>query len=178
MNKHVQPRGETGKLPVKKRPPRLPRPIDKRDIIKDNDIVRIKGDMDRTFLVLVIVLICFGSVMVFSASYAYALASEGDSYFFIKKQIGWVAVGLSAMFFIANVVDVNLIKKFTKTYFWGVVAALVAVLIMGTAEGEAKRWLAIPGIPFAVQLSEFMKLGIVLILAKNFSHSLPLSMPL
>ncbi|MBE6718828.1 MAG: cell division protein FtsW [Ruminococcaceae bacterium] len=127
--------------------------------------------MDRTFLVLVIVLICFGSVMVFSASYAYALASEGDSYFFIKKQIGWVAVGLSAMFFIANVVDVNLIKKFTKTYFWGVVAALVAVLIMGTAEGEAKRWLAIPGIPFAVQPSEFMKLGIVLILAKYFSDN-------
>ncbi|MBE6671365.1 MAG: cell division protein FtsW [Ruminococcaceae bacterium] len=127
--------------------------------------------MDRTFLVLVIVLICFGSVMVFSASYAYALASEGDSYFFIKKQIGWVAIGLALMLGIAHLVDVNWIKKFTKLYFWGVVAALVAVLIMGTAEGEAKRWLAIPGIPFAVQPSEFMKLGIVLILAKYFSDN-------
>jgi len=171
MNQNVQPKGEPGKPSAKNRLTRLPRPINNKDIIKDNDIVRIKGDMDRTFLVLVIVLICFGSVMVFSASYAYALASEGDSYFFIKKQIGWVAIGLALMLGIAHLVDVNWIKKFTKLYFWGVVAALVAVLIMGTAEGEAKRWLAIPGIPFAVQPSEFMKLGIVLILAKYFSDN-------
>ena len=87
MNKNVQPKekravkGKTRQVAERKQ-----RPVIKRDIVKDNDIVRIKGDMDRTFLILVIIMICFGSVMVFSASYAYALASKGNSYFFIERQ--------------------------------------------------------------------------------------------
>lgn len=125
--------------------------------------------MDRTFLIIVIALICFGSVMVFSASYAYALASRGNSYYFIERQIGFVGVGVGAMLFVANFIDYSVIKKFTKPYFYVVCALLVAVLIVGTAEGEAQRWLLIPGTGIGVQPSEFMKLGIALILAKYFS---------
>lgn len=171
MNKNVQNGGKTPKRVrkdvQKERPAKRPRI--KRDIVKDNDIVRIKGDMDRSFLILVIVLICFGSVMVFSASYAYALAKYGNSYYFIEKQIGFVAVGLIGMLVVAHFADYILIKKFTNLYFFTVVAMLVAVLVFGVAEGEAKRWLFIPGTGFGVQPSEFMKLGLVLILAKYFS---------
>lgn len=35
-------------------------------------IVRIIGEVDRPFLLIIIALLCIGSVMVFSASYAYA----------------------------------------------------------------------------------------------------------
>lgn len=173
MNRNVQQKDErTKKIRRPEKRTVVPkRPKIKRDIVKDNDIVRIKGDMDRTFLILVIVLICFGSVMVFSASYAYALASKGNSYFYIEKQIGFVATGLVFMLGIAGFVDYNWIKKFTGLYFWTVVAMLVAVLVMGTAEGEAQRWLYIPGTSIGVQPSEFMKLGVVLALAKYFSDS-------
>ncbi|MBR5315059.1 MAG: FtsW/RodA/SpoVE family cell cycle protein [Clostridia bacterium] len=173
MNKNVQQREQGArrvqKQEQKKRPAKRPRI--KRDIVKDNDIVRIKGDMDRSFLILVIVLICFGSVMVFSASYAYALAKYGNSYYFIEKQIGFVAVGLIGMLIVANVADYILVKKFTNLYFFTVVAMLIAVLLFGASEGEAKRWLYIPGTGFGVQPSEFMKLGLVLMLAKYFSDS-------
>ncbi|MBQ7968614.1 MAG: cell division protein FtsW [Clostridia bacterium] len=173
MNKNVHPRGKDLK-PVRRRNEKgqtVRRPVIKRDIVKDNDIVRIKGDMDRTFLILVIVLICFGSVMVFSASYAYALAKYGNSYYFIEKQIGFVAVGMIFMLLVATFADYILVKKFTNIYFFTVVGMLIAVLIFGASEGEAKRWLFIPGTGFGVQPSEFMKLGLVLILAKYFSDS-------
>ncbi len=170
MNKNVQPRERRAvRSNPKQVTERKKRPLIKRDIVKDNDIVRIKGDMDRTFLILVIVMICFGSVMVFSASYAYALASKGNSYFFIEKQILYVALGIAGMLLIANFLDYRIIKRFTNWYFWGVVGALIAVLAFGTAEGEALRWLYIPGTSIGVQPSEFMKLGIVLRLAKYFS---------
>ena len=36
--------------------------------------------------------------MVFSASYPSALAERGDSLFYIKKQLLFIAIGLAAMF--------------------------------------------------------------------------------
>ncbi|MBQ6701465.1 MAG: cell division protein FtsW [Clostridia bacterium] len=172
MNKNVQPKMET-KEPKKSRKllPEKKKPTIKKDIVKDNDIVRIKGDMDRTFLILVIVMICFGSVMVFSASYAYALASKGSSYYFIEKQLFFVAAGVVGMFVVANFIDYRTIKKYTKLYFTIVMILLGVVLLYGTAEGEAQRWIYIPGTSFGIQPSEFMKLGIVLMLAKYFSEN-------
>ncbi len=170
MNKNVQAkekRAARKKADISVK--RKKRPVIKRDIVKDNDIVRIKGDMDRTFLILVIVMICFGSVMVFSASYAYALASKGNSYYFIERQIMFVAVGVLGMLFVANFIDYRTIKKYTNAYFTVVIGLLIAVLVFGTAEGEALRWLYIPGTGIGIQPSEFMKLGIVLRLAKYFS---------
>jgi len=166
MNKNIEPvksvrRSDSKNALVKKN--------NKDDIIKTNDIVRIKGEIDRTFLIIVIVLICFGSVMVFSASYAYALASRGSSYYFIKRQIVFAALGTGAMLFIANFCDYRFIQRWTKLYFWFVCFLLVLVLVMGSSEGEATRWLYIPGLSFGIQPSELMKLGIVLILAKYFS---------
>ena len=171
MDKKVQSKNERN---TKVRTRKILKPkksVSNKDIVKDNDIVRIKGDMDRTFLILVIVLICFGSVMVFSASYAYALASRGNSYYFIQKQITFVTLGVLGMLFVANVIDYRFMKKYTPHLFIGICVALLAVLVIGTAEGEAKRWLIIPGTGFGVQPSEFMKLGIVLMLAKYFSDS-------
>ena len=169
MRRQVEQKEQQNSARAQKKTVRQKKTKIRRDIIKDNDIVRIKGDMDRTFLILVIVLVCFGSVMVFSASYAYALASKGNSYYFIEKQIGFAAFGSLMMLGIGAFVDYNWIKKFTPLYFWTVVVLLIAVLVVGTAEGEAQRWLIIPGTGFGIQPSEFMKLGVVLALAKYFS---------
>ncbi len=176
MNRNSQPEKRNNQ-PIKKennqkvRGGVVKRSTTPKDSIKDNDIVRIKGDMDRTFLILVIVLICFGSVMVFSASYAYALASKGNSYYFIQRQIAFVALGVGSMLLVANLVDYRFIKKWSKAFFGVVCILLVAVLFAGVSEGEARRWLSIPGTGIGIQPSEFMKLGIVLMLAKYFSDN-------
>lgn len=141
------------------------------DYIGAGDILRIKGSVDRTMLIIIIVMLCFGSVMVFSASFAYALASRGDSFYFIKRQLGFAALGVIAMLLVANFIDYRVIKRFTKLYFWINCILLVLVLFMGMSEGDAVRWLLIPGTGIGIQPSEFMKLGIVLMLAKYLSEN-------
>ncbi len=130
------------------------------------EIFRERGGVDRSMLVIILLLICFGSIMVFSASYAYALSKTGDSYFFIKRQLAFSAIGIALMFGI-SFLDYRFIRKITPLYFGGAVLLLLAVLVLGVAEGEAVRWLYIGS--FSIQPSEIMKLGLVLILAYYYS---------
>ena len=130
------------------------------------DIYRAKGSIDRPMLVIILLLICFGSIMVFSASYAYALDEMNDSYYFIKRQIAFALVGLAIMFGV-SLVDYRHIRNFTPLYFAVSLLLLVAVLVLGVAEGEAVRWIDL-GL-FAFQPSEIMKLGLVLMLSWYYS---------
>ncbi len=131
------------------------------------DIYRQKGGIDRPMLVIILLLICFGSVMVFSASYAYALDKTGDSYYFIKKQLLYSTIGLTLMMGIALAIDYRKIRAITPIYFSVSALLLVAVLVMGVAAGAAVRWLDLGFISF--QPSEIMKLGLVLMLAWYYS---------
>ena len=49
--------------------------------------------VDLTFLVMVILLLVFGLVMMFSASYAQGYYREGNSYHYIVRQLLWAVVG-------------------------------------------------------------------------------------
>ena len=48
---------------------------------------------DFIIMGLVAVLVIFGTVMIFSASYYAAIAESGDPYAYLKKQLVWVAIG-------------------------------------------------------------------------------------
>ncbi len=136
------------------------------NVIGDNngegEIISVRSGMDRILLVTMLILVCFGSVMVFSASYADAEARFGDSYFFIKKQLDFVFLGFVAMFF-------TMLLKPSKYKFWTVpayiatVGLLLVVLAMGLVAGGAQRWISIFGI--TIQPSEIAKLTLVMMLA-------------
>lgn len=130
------------------------------------DVYREQGAIDRPMLVIILLLICFGSIMVFSASYAYALDEMGDSYYFIKRQIIFAVIGIFIMFAV-SFVDYRFIRLATPLYFGVSILLLVAVLVMGIAEGEAVRWIDLG--PFTFQPSEIMKLGLVLMLGWYYS---------
>lgn len=130
------------------------------------DVYREKGAIDRPMLVIILLLICFGSIMVFSASYAYALDEMGDSYYFIKRQIVFAIIGIFIMFGV-SFVDYRYIRMATPLYFGVSALLLVAVLVLGVAEGEAVRWIDLG--PFSFQPSEIMKLGLVLMLGWYYS---------
>lgn len=54
------------------------------------------------FLINVFLLIVFGIVMVFSASYMYAAENMGSSYYFLTKQIIYILMGLGLGFVISR----------------------------------------------------------------------------
>lgn len=135
----------------------------RRPVFKLTRVVR--GQIDRPMLCIILFFLCIGSAMVFSASYAYALSKYGDSAYFIRNQLIFVALGLVGMFVI-SFIDYKVIKKFTPLIFGVSVLFLLAVLVIGVSDGEAKRWLDLKIISF--QPSEIAKISIVLILAWYF----------
>lgn len=134
---------------------------------EQGDIYRVKGSIDRPMLIIILMLIGFGCVMVFSASYAYALNRYGDSYYYIKRQLLFVAIGVTVMA-AASFVDYKVIKRLTPLYFGAALILLLVVLAAGVASGVAKRWIDLG--PFTIQPSEIMKLGLILMMALYYSR--------
>ena len=71
-------------------------------------IVQKVGGVDRPFLICVILLLCMGTVMVFSSSYPYARENFGDSYRFAKNQIMFAIAGLVVMGLVIKFIDYHL----------------------------------------------------------------------
>lgn len=132
------------------------------DFIKPTDIVRIKGSYDKPFLILVIILTLFGIIMDFSASYAYAFAKYGDSFYFVKQQILFACIGMLALIVAMNF-DYRWLRRWTVFIFIVAILLLLAVLMYGVASGVAQRWLSLGPITF--QPSELMKPALVFMLA-------------
>ncbi len=124
------------------------------------------GGLDTRLLLLVILLSLFGSVMIFSASYANAEVRYGDAYYFIKRQILWLFCGVLVMLFAARIPPA-LYERYTPHAFLVTVLLLVLVLIIGQSGGGAQRWIGIGALTF--QPSELAKTTLVMMLARHLS---------
>ncbi|MBQ0125570.1 MAG: putative lipid II flippase FtsW [Clostridiales bacterium] len=132
-------------------------------------IHRVLGGVDKRFLLTVILLVCFGSVMIFSAGHVYAEKYFGDSFYFVKRQFVFALIGIGAMILFANI-DYALLKRYALPIFAVSYVLLLLVLIPGvgvTSKG-ATRWLAIG--PLQFQPSEIAKFSLILLLAAYFSR--------
>ncbi len=122
------------------------------------------GGMDLVFMILVFCLLGFGLVMVASSSYVSALHNEGDSYYFIKRQLLYAAGGVVAMF-LASRINYNSIRRYIPAIY--IIAAVLLGLVLipgiGMKINGARRWLNLGFTTF--QPSEFAKLAIILLFA-------------
>lgn len=131
-----------------------------------------KYNVDRPLLLIILALVAIGTVMVFSASYAYAEMHFGDSYYFARRQIFFVAAGLVIMFFITRVNLYNLIYKYTRVLFLGVLALNYIVPLYGMVSHGATRWIQIG--PINLQPSELLKFAAILFIAYiNYKYPEP-----
>ncbi len=125
------------------------------------------GDIDIPFLAIMLIMIAFGLIMVFSASAPSAFYREGDKLYYIKRQLIWTVIGLGAMFFTMNL-HYKVVKRLANVMCIGAFVLLLLVLIIGQSGGGAQRWLAIGPIRF--QPSEFAKFALVFYFAKRISE--------
>lgn len=121
---------------------------------------------DLFFTLTVLMLSLYGTVMVFSAGYAYAYARYDDGAYFMKRQVIWLFLGLLIML-IASYIKPSFYKKLTPTLYVVTLLLLLLVLIIGMVGNGAKRWISIG--PLTIQPSEIAKISIILILSKYFS---------
>ncbi len=142
--------------------------VDK-EILESHDVVCEKGSIDYVFLIIVLILLAFGTVMVFSASYAYSNTKYDDSYYIIFRHLMFAIVGLIAMTIVANL-PFGLYKRLSVIAFIFCAILMITVFIpgLGVVRGGARRWI---NIGFTdLQPSEFMKLGLVMMLAWYFDR--------
>ena len=130
--------------------------------------VRVKKNsaVDTPFLVTVLILVVFGLIMLFSASYATALYRFGDSFHFIKDQVMFAIIGVTAMF-IASRVDYHIFHRLAWPLMAVTLILLVVVLFM-PAYNNANRWITIKGLG-TLQPSEIAKFAVIVLFAHIIS---------
>lgn len=119
---------------------------------------------DYNLLFLVIFLLCFGLVMLYSSSSYTSAANYGDSAYYLKLQIRNIIIGLIPMVFFA-LVDYHVWKRFGLFAYilaFGL-CALVRVPQFNHSSHGSSRWLQIGPITF--QPSEVAKLCVILFMA-------------
>ena len=121
-----------------------------------------RGKIDVTFLVLVLILLTVGLVMLFSASHAYAFYNEGNSFYYIERQLFFAVVGTGAMLF-ASQINHKFIQKWAVILFIFAVALLVFADIFMRDQYGFARWIYIGG--FSFQPSEIAKFAIIVLFA-------------
>jgi len=120
---------------------------------------------DVPFLVITLVILAFGLIMLFSASYArQAYTPEGPLNLFTQQLI-FAVLGIVIMFVTARV-PVSVISRWSMVLLLVSIVFLVAVLFLGVRVNGATRWMGIGGERgFRFQPSEVAKLAIVLAFA-------------
>lgn len=118
--------------------------------------------MDISFLGLIITLLIIGLVMLFSASYSYALTYYGNSFKFIIRQLMFAVAGFVLMMIISRV-DYHVYQRLSVPIYILAVILLVAVYAFPPV-ANVHRWITIGPIQF--QPSEIGKVAIIII----FSH--------
>lgn len=120
---------------------------------------------DYSLLFIVLFLLGFGLVMIYSASSYEAQQEFGDEAYYLRKQLIAIIIGLVMMIVVANI----------PYHFWerfallGYIVSMALVPLVKTPLGVeshgARRWIRIPGIGLNLQPAEVAKLCMILFLA-------------
>ena len=125
---------------------------------------------DYLLVIAVICLALMGTVFIYSASNYSAKATYNDSFYFVKKQIIGIILGVIALFVMGNF-NYTKIKKFTLpvAIITFILLGLVFVPGIGVENYGAKRWINLGF--FTLQPSELAKFSLILFSASYVSNN-------
>ncbi len=130
-----------------------------------------KKSLDYGLFIVVLVLLAIGLVMILSASAPYSLRTEGDSYYYVKRQLLFAVIGIACMLVISKIDYRILNSRLAYLAYLGGLGLMALVLVpgIGVERNGALRWINIAGFQF--QPSEVMKIGLILLLAMLISKN-------
>ena len=129
---------------------------------------------DFILLGIVILIVAFGIIMVYSASFYYCTSKGWSPIFFAKKQLMLGLVGIVAMLFITYKFDYHICTNRTlvRAFYYISLILAISVKFIGIEANGAKRWIQVG--PIQIQPSEFVKLAVVLMVSsyiiRNRNH--------
>lgn len=119
---------------------------------------------DYNLLIVVIFLVCFGLVMLYSSSSYSAQIKFGDDMYYLKRQ-ALVTVGSFFAMYVVSRIDYHIYAKWAWPVYWiGMfLMALVRFSPLGVESYGSRRWLQMP-FNMTLQPSEIMKIAIILLI--------------
>lgn len=122
---------------------------------------KLLRELDFTVIVTVIILVIFSAVNIYSATHL----KVGNYY--LKAQLIWLVMGLVLTYFIL-IFDYSIIKSYANIIYWmGIFLLILNDTIFKSTINGASSWMKIGS--FSMQPSEFAKLGMIIMLAKQLS---------
>jgi len=124
--------------------------------------------IDWLTLLLTVTLTVIGLIFVLSSSFVWANHRFNDPFYFVKRQLLFANIGFIGMVAISKI-NYNFYKKNALLFLIASFILLILVLIpgVGMVRGGARSWIGIGA--FSLQPSEFMKLSLIIFLAKFMS---------
>ena len=123
---------------------------------------------DYLLLIGVVLLAVIGTLFIYSASNYSAKKTYKDEFYFVKKQVVGILLGIVAMILTANF-DYNKLKKFTLIV--SIISFITLILVfvpgVGVENYGAKRWIGIGSV--TLQPSEISKFALILFCATYVS---------
>ena len=117
---------------------------------------------DYSLVAVIVFLVCFGLVMLYSASaYSAEVNYSGDSMHYFKRQLFFCVVGGAAAY-VVSLVDYHKYAKYAKKFFFFSIFLMALVKTpLGMEVNGATRWIALP---FGQQLqpSEVTKIAVII----------------
>jgi len=123
---------------------------------------------DFTLTIFTLLLLLFGLWVLSSASVVESFTATGHNYYYLGRQFIFALVGV-ILWFIAQRIPYHRWRKWANILLYIALGVMVLVLIPGIGYqiGGARRWFALG--PVTIQISEIVKLAIVVYLAYWFS---------
>lgn len=124
---------------------------------------------DLWIVLFTVILVVFGTVMIFSASYYKSISEAGDPYVYLKKQVMWATVGFIAMWIFSKI----------DYHWWGrlykpitVICVILLCIVftpLGIEANGAVRWIGVG--PFTVMPGEIAKFGLIMFVTGYYSKN-------
>lgn len=117
---------------------------------------------DFNLVAVIILIMCFGLIMLYSTSSYMAQINEGDDMFYFKKQALY-SIGCLVMAIIESYFDYHLLQKIPMLIYFAAVVLMVLVKTpLGVTSHGARRWLKL-GVQF--QPAEVAKIAVIICLS-------------
>ena len=148
--------------------------VEKREVGQTDKKKFWTNDMEAIIAITVVLLI-LGTINVFSSSFIFAEAEFDTPYFFLKRHVINVFIGLIA-FGVCLHFDYHVWRRWIVFLLGFTIIALIAVLIVGPVVNGARRWLPLVVVQF--QPAELAKLVAIMIAAAYISVKIKIQRPL
>ncbi|MEF9958514.1 MAG: FtsW/RodA/SpoVE family cell cycle protein [Niameybacter sp.] len=125
----------------------------------------VKHAPDYLLIAMIVLIVGFGVVMVYSASHYHGMTNFGDAFMFAKKQLIFGIVGIAVMMAVTYCFNYRIlanIKLATAFYIVSMILVLCAY-VFGTEVNGSSRWINLGPIQF--QPSEIVKIAVIVMLS-------------